>query len=144
MVSTGDLMARNVSILVVDDEEDIQEVLREILEPEGYAVTAAKSGSEALAALKQDRGFSLVLLDFRLHDISGFDFVAAVGGELLGKVPVVMLSATAGLKQLKLPPGVVGAICKPFDIEELLEAVQRYIRGSSPDIPSLRDFPEVS
>src|SRR5262249_60832990 len=65
------------SILVVDDDPSIRELLRQDLEAEGYAVREARDGAEALAAMRAARP-GLVLLDIMMPGLNGFDLAAVV------------------------------------------------------------------
>jgi CheY-like chemotaxis protein len=124
------------SILIIDDDEEIQTILRAILESEGYDVVAARSGCEALELLRSRMDVSLVLLDFRLPDMSGLDLASNLEKEARDLAPIVLLSADSGLKALQFPPSVVGVVKKPFELDELLGAVKRFRRPC--------EYPEVS
>ncbi len=138
-------MKKNHSILIIDDEEGIQSALKEILELEGYSLATASTGQEALEILGCKSDFSLILLDFRLPDMSGFEFVGKMESETSAKTPIILLSAATGLKQMMFPPGIIDAICKPFEIEELLLVIQQFFDGlGAPSMPNNHDAPKVS
>jgi CheY-like chemotaxis protein len=135
-------MPRDHSILIVDDAEDIQSVLKEVLELEGYSVTSAATGGQALELLKKNNSFSLMLLDFRLPDMSGFEFVEKLEKEIQARMPIILLSANTGLRHLSPPPGIIEFVRKPFEIEVLLEALER-ICNSAATVENA-PFPKVS
>jgi len=90
-------------------------VCRVNLEAAGFEVIVAETGSEALAACERERP-DLVLLDVMLPDLGGFEVA-----ERLGDVPVVFISARAGLEDLERGRllGAIDYVTKPFDPIEL-------------------------
>jgi DNA-binding NtrC family response regulator len=99
-------------ILIVDDEEEIRESLRTLLELEGYEVEVASSGEEGLARLG-DRAFDLVLLDLALHDHSP-------------QLSVIMITAYGTVENAvrAMQCGASNFIQKPWDNEKLLADVR--------------------
>lgn len=136
-------MNQKVSILTVEDEEDIRFVLREILKLEGYAVDEAGTGEEALSFLRSGREYSLILLDLRLPDMTGLEFAGRVAEEGLPKSPIVLLSANPAIKQLPVPLDVVGAVGKPFDMDVLLATIERF-RKRDQSLSGDQRYSEVS
>ena len=118
-------------ILVVDDDINIGDLLQEALEGEGYRVSRAYSGTEAVLALEQARP-DLVLLDLMLPGIDGYQ----VCRELRTKsnVPIIMLSAKGEIfdKVLGLELGADDYIIKPFDSKELVARVKAVLRRYQP------------
>jgi CheY-like chemotaxis protein len=111
-------------ILVVDDDEDVQFVVTEVLKEGGYDVRAVKCGRAALAAVSQDKP-CLILMDLRLPDLSG----KQVAEMLLASdqaIPILMFSAGKPDAEWSTRLGVVGWLAKPFDLDDLLEAVEPY------------------
>jgi len=117
-------------LLIVEDDAENNQILREYLEEHGYQCTQAFSGSEGklLFALQQ---FDLVLLDLMLPGISGEELV----GVFSKKVPVIVLSAKSGLESKVdvLSAGADDYICKPFDLPELLVRIQVQLRRRERD-----------
>ena len=129
-------------ILYVEDDEVLSFVTKDNLELNGYKVTHAKDGKEAIKCFKKDN-FDLCLVDVMLPEIDGF----AVAGEIRSRhsqIPIIFLTAKS-LKEDKLKGLKLGAddyITKPFSIEELLLKIEiflkrRYIAGSQ-DLPILK------
>ena len=86
------LMAKE-TILVVEDEEDIRELLKYNLEKEGYQVFGAATGEEALQAVR-DRRPDLILLDLMLPGIDGLEVCRRIRGEAQTQhLPIIMLTA---------------------------------------------------
>lgn len=114
-------------ILVIEDNPEMQELVRIILEQEGYVVLSAKTGNEAISVLQSNSNISLALLDCRLPDMSASTFLERKEHERIGEgVPIIFFSAAVDLLQMKLPPSVVGTITKPFHISELLKVVEKF------------------
>ena len=129
-----------ISVLVVEDDRNIAELLQMYLEKEGYAVTVAADGGQGLSkfrAIKPD----LVLLDVMMPVMDGWAVCKAIRAE--GKTPVIMLTAksetddkVAGLKY-----GADDYITKPFEMKEVLARIEAVLRRSdsiSTEKPSRR------
>lgn len=120
-------MNSNISVLVVEDDWDINGLLCKILEKEGYSVRAAYSGTEAKMCVEQ-YDYDLILLDLMLPGVSGEELI----GEIRRKkvMPIIVISAKVELEDkievLKL--GADDYICKPFDINEVLARVEAQLR----------------
>jgi two-component system, OmpR family, KDP operon response regulator KdpE len=116
-------------ILVVDDEAAIRRMLSVALEPSGFAVSQAESGTVALDAVRRNEA-DLMLLDLGLPDLNGLDVIRRI--RLAGSaIPIIVLSSRAD-ESGKVEAFDLGAddyLTKPFGIEELLariRALQRY------------------
>ncbi len=111
-------------ILIVDDDVHIGNMLTEVLEREGYAVSRAYSGTEALLVLKGSRP-DLVLLDLMLPGLTGEEVLGR-----LSSIPVVVVSAKADVdsKVGLLTLGAVDYVTKPFDVRELLARIRVVLR----------------
>jgi two-component system, OmpR family, alkaline phosphatase synthesis response regulator PhoP len=107
-------------ILLVEDEKSLQEIILLNLEMEGYCVTVASDGKEALGYESQLNQFDLIVLDVMLPHVSGFDVCRSFRSK--SNVPILFLSAkgttTDRIAGLKL--GANDYLPKPFDLEELL------------------------
>src|SRR5438270_5238462 len=110
-------------ILVVDDDPTILATVAEVLDMEGFAVVTAANGAEALAAVDQ-RQPSLVLLDMRMPVLDGWGFMRAVRERGL-TLTVVVMTAAADARRWGREIGAQAVLAKPFDIDELVRAVQR-------------------
>lgn len=113
-------------ILIIDDDIHINEMLEDVLRREGYEVSHAYSGTEALLILKDSKP-DLILLDLMLPGINGEEVLPKITG-----FPVMVLSAKAGLddKVSLLKGGAVDYVTKPFEIEELLARIWAHLRQS--------------
>ncbi len=116
-------------ILIIDDEEDIREVLKAVLEMQGYKVLLASNGLEGIDKLRKNMdSLSLVLLDVMLPDINGFQIIQIIRKE--SSVPVIMLTAKDRNtdKILGLELGADDYVVKPFDTLELLARIKAVLR----------------
>jgi CheY-like chemotaxis protein len=112
-------MAHRASVLVVDDDEAIREVIAEVLRDEGYRVTCAENGVQALRELQAEHHPDLVLLDLMMPVMSGWEVLEQIQtSEELSRIPIVVVSAMAA-------PGVREHLAKPIDLEHLLDTVGR-------------------
>ena len=111
-------------ILIVDDDIPIGDLLQEALAGEGYAVTRAYSGTEAVLALERRRP-DLVLLDLMLPGLSGEAVLPLLAG-----IPVIVVSARADVdsKTALLLGGAADYVTKPFVLRELLARVAVRLR----------------
>lgn len=115
-------------VLVVDDDRDIRETLQELLEQEGYEVETARNGAEALTLARRERP-AVILLDLFMPVMDGLEFrrVQTEDPEL-ADIPVVVVSAAAGMEARIGELGVAGYLEKPLRIEQLFDTVTRYCR----------------
>lgn len=112
-------------ILIVEDDTNINNLLREALSKEGYSCEQAFSGTEAKLLLNmQEHGYELVLLDLMLPGISGEAVLEEIRKK--GNLPVIVLTAKDSLdeKVEVLTSGADDYITKPFEIREVLARVQ--------------------
>lgn len=119
--------ATKASILLVEDEENLQEALKLNLELEGYEVTSAFTGSEALQKV-QGEYFDLIILDVMLPELDGITVTETIRVQN-NEVPILILSArnASSDRVLGLKKGADDYLTKPFNLEELLLRVQKLI-----------------
>lgn len=112
-------------ILAVDDDNDIVDIIRIILEDEGYEVATLTNGNNVLSEIAAFRP-DLILLDVMLGGIDGREVCKAIKEDSNYKdIPVVMISASHNLHNLlKLPGSPNDFIAKPFDIDHLIKKVK--------------------
>ncbi len=117
-----------MTILVVDDQPAIRDVLTEILTDEGYPVVAATNGLEAITHLHESAELPhLTLLDLRMPVMSGWEFLREVRQDpALASIPVVVMTAGTTLEHDLLKAGATAYILKPIDINSFLRTVQQY------------------
>ena len=120
--------AGNRVVLVVDDDEQIREVVREVLEEEGYEVWQAQHGEEALAVLDEREAARagrpvVILLDLHMPVMDGWRFVHEYGQCPTPRAAVVAFTASKIQGEVA---GTAATVRKPFVMEELVEVVRRY------------------
>jgi DNA-binding response OmpR family regulator len=117
------------TVLVVDDEFDILEAVKGILELEGYRVLGASNGAQALSAMQQAQP-DLVLADLMMPVMDGLELLKAMrADERLSRVPVVLMSALQP-RVSQQEHGWRAFLQKPFDLEALLARVHEH--GGAP------------
>jgi two-component system chemotaxis response regulator CheY len=123
-------------VLVVDDEDDVREALRMVLEEAGYRVGEASDGAAALDYLRAHDGTRVVLLDLMMPTFSGEQFLAAKRREpALGDPAIVVVSASTRerLEQTVAEHGLAGFLRKPVQLEALLATVEQHCGGQRPE-----------
>ena len=115
--------ATNHTVLVVEDEEDLREMMREALELNGYAVVTAADGRQALERLSGIEQLCLVLIDLLMPGMNGWDvFKELKGRSEFHGVPIVVYSSVAD----RAPNGATRVLQKPLTFGELLSTVREY------------------
>lgn len=116
-------------ILVIEDDTDINNLIRRILKKQGYRVTQCFSGTEACLRLELEQ-YDLLILDLMLPGMSGETLVCKIREEMRTEVPILILSARSALtdKVRLLTTGADDYMTKPFEPEELLARVYACLR----------------
>ena len=124
------MVAKKISILLVEDEENLQEALKLNLELEDYEVTSVYDGIEALKAVGQEH-FDLMILDVMLPELDGISVCERIRLEN-NDIPILMLSAknSSADRVLGLKKGADDYLTKPFNLEELLLRVSKLVKKS--------------
>jgi CheY-like chemotaxis protein len=121
-------MTKKQKILIVDDEPELVEELSLILTEEGYAVTAAPDGLQAVELFREG-SYDLVLMDVKMPEMNGVDAlheILAINPE--AKVVIITGSFAQNLSAQALEDGAVAALFKPFDPEVLLETIKKLVQ----------------
>lgn len=104
-------------VLVVDDEPDVQDFVRMVLEQGGYDVACADNGEQALARIRDDKP-DLVVLDLMMPVMDGWTVLEELGGKLPPPVVVILSAAADAIRAERA--GASGCISKPFRPAHLL------------------------
>lgn len=120
-------MPEKSRILVVDDAEALRTVLSTELTSEGYEVSTAADGGEAIELVK-DNNYDLVLLDIKMPNVDGFEVLKFVKGNK-PDVKVIMLTGFADLKNAieSKRLGAEDFVSKPYDLVDLLTTIERVL-----------------
>ena len=111
------------TLLIVDDEEDILEIISEYAKQEGYIVFKARNGKEAIKLFTENK-VDLIILDVMMPELNGYDVARKIINDK--KIPIIMLSAKSEeddkLKGFDL--GIVDYVTKPFSPRELMARIK--------------------
>jgi DNA-binding response OmpR family regulator/anti-sigma regulatory factor (Ser/Thr protein kinase) len=120
---------QTATLLIVEDDPDIQSALQDIFTLAGYTPIVASSGAAALEILEHEP-VDLIVLDIMLPDMSGYAICEQVRGSMLGQAPIVMLTALTQSSNVVqgLSAGADDYIKKPFIPSELLLRVQNLLQ----------------
>ena len=125
------MLESSASALVVEDDDQMAEVLRFMLEREGYSVQVAPDGRTALRLIDTVQAPAIVLLDVMLPHVDGYELLARMrGSESWGSVPVIIVSARSQEQDIVrgLDAGADDYIAKPFKPEELRARIRRLVK----------------
>jgi CheY-like chemotaxis protein len=115
------------TVLIVEDEEDLRELMQTALESRGYAVVTAEEGGEALLKLEHLERPCLVLLDLLMPGMNGWEFYTKMRERpSLEGIPVIVHSSASD----RAPAGVTQVIQKPITFDRLLAVVSKYCAAS--------------
>ena len=113
-----------MKVMIVDDETDIRESLKELFEDEGYEVTTAANGAEALQQLASGSLPCAVVLDLIMPVVGGVEVYAQMQADpRLAQIPVIISTSDPS----RAPSGVL-IMKKPIDLNRLLNTVQRHCK----------------
>ena len=130
------------TVLVVDDEDDIRELVRINLELDGHRVICAADGDEALDALRRDAP-DLVLLDVMMPGLDGWEVLGSIKAESdagLAQTPVMMVTArTDDLDRIRgAIEGAIQYVTKPFQVGQLRQMVRDALESDEPELVTRR------
>ncbi len=123
-----------LEILIIDDSVSVRRVLTKTLREQGWNVTAAKDGLEALEILNtMHRAPDAILVDIEMPRMDGYDFMVALRSEArFVDLPAIMLTSRGGEKHRRKAAdvGVTDFIIKPYEEEELIGAIRCHVAAS--------------
>ena len=138
-------------ILVVDDSPTIRKVVASILTSKSYDAVTAEDGQDALIKIKSGVEFDLILLDFVMPRMNGYQFCRELRAHPeRANVPVVLMSAKGDKirGQFVQQTGAIDAITKPFDARGLIAVVEgalkKHQEGRGPVVPEAGAMPDES
>jgi len=120
-----------VSVLIVDDDLQLRKALTRALKVYGFETDSAGGYGEALACLAR-RPYDVVITDLRMGDRDGLDLLAALRDSSYSARPILMSAyASAKDSQRALELGAIRVLCKPFEIREMIDAIERALDSST-------------
>ncbi len=115
-------------ILLIDDEQDLVKMLKTRLEASGFAVVTASDGEVGLQKWEQECP-DLIILDITMPQMDGYTFICeSKQNKNLKKVPIIVLTAREGMKDLFMWEGVRDYLVKPVDDKKLLVKISELLR----------------
>ncbi|MDH1629386.1 response regulator [Pseudomonas mosselii] len=115
------------SILIVDDEYLIADILGFALEDEGYLVEKASNGRKALEALREKR-VDLVITDYMMPVLNGEELLNAIRDELqMADLPVILMSGAQASQGRACPGRFAAVFDKPFDMDRMIATVRELL-----------------
>ena len=124
--------------MVVDDDEDIREMAKLLLESEGHRVTTAADGLDAWRQLEAGESPSLILLDLMMPRMDGEQFLHTLRASARASIPVVIMSGHSAASAVARELEANACLTKPIELEDLLEMVRRFVRAEAPSTPAHR------
>jgi two-component system chemotaxis response regulator CheY len=117
----------NRDVFVVEDDADIRDMIRQILELEGYSVRTASDGHDALMQIRHGEPPRVILLDLMMPGMNGWEFRSAqLDDPSLASIPVIVLSGDGTVAAKAGTMNAAGFLRKPVDLSTLLETVGRF------------------
>jgi two-component system cell cycle response regulator DivK len=116
-------------ILVIEDQEDNRQIVRDLLSATGYGLVEAVTGEEGVAAAKRERP-DLILMDIQLPGIDGYEATRRIKADpALQKIPVIAVTsyALSGDDQKAFAAGCDGYVTKPFSPRQLLAKIREFL-----------------
>jgi CheY-like chemotaxis protein len=114
-----------MSVMVVEDDADIRDAIAELLLENGYLVTVAEHGAEALRLLREN-GACTIVLDLMMPIMDGVDFrQAQLADRSISGIPFILLTSRIDWSERGRALGALACLQKPFAPQDLLQAVER-------------------
>lgn len=115
------------TVLVIEDDLELLDLVAFVLEDEGYRVEKASDGLEGLRAVERKMP-DLIILDMKMPVMNGWQFASEFKARYNGRAPIVVLTAGANARRNAEEIGAQGWIGKPFELDELVATVRRFTK----------------
>ncbi len=120
-------MGENARIIIIDDDKSIRQVLKTILEEEGYVVDTADTGKEAVLKTNE-KAYNLALIDIRLPDIEGIDLILKIKDTTPRMRKIIVTGYPTIQNAMEAVNRQADAfILKPFDVERVLQTIREQL-----------------
>ena len=126
-------MPGKATILYVEDDPNNRNLVRRVLEADGYQLLDAPNANQALNSL-QNNQIDLILMDINMPEMDGYSLTAQIRASArYAKIPIVAITANVmrGDRERSLKAGCDGYIQKPIDIDLLSQQVERFLRSAN-------------
>src|ERR1051326_8539461 len=127
------MTGNSAPILIIDDDADIRDVLKIVLEANGYCVRLASDGLDGLAKLQTGTPPAMILLDLMMPRMDGEQFMEQMRAKRLGEIPVVIMSGNLPGGKSQNQFGAASCLNKPVEYNELLKTVRQFAPAHSSD-----------
>ena len=125
-------MTRNTpTILIVEDDADIRDLMKIFLEADGYQVDVASDGVDAFGRLQAGVRPAVILLDLMMPRMDGEQFLKQIRLSPFAKIPVVIISGHSIARKKARELNAAGCLMKPVEFNELLKTVRRFALARS-------------
>lgn len=122
------------TVMIVDDDSDIRELMKMVIESEGYHVDVASDGLDALRQLQSGARPELILLDLMMPGMDGEQFLKEIGLNHCRNTPIVIVSGHAGAQQKADELRAACCLMKPIECDELLKAIRKFAAPVNEDM----------
>src|SRR2546427_12110035 len=115
------------TILIVEDDADIRELMKIFLEADGYRVNLAADGLDAFEELRAGPRPALILLDLMMPRMDGEHFLERLRGSRFANIPVIIMSGHCAAERKAEELSVVQCLMKPVEVDQLLKTVRQFV-----------------
>jgi CheY-like chemotaxis protein len=119
-------MKNTSTVLIVEDDEDIRELMKILLEGDGYQVNVAVDGLDAFEQLQTGARPTLILLDLMMPRMDGEQFLKQIHSSRFSNTPVIIMSGHNATQKKADEHDVACWLMKPVELDDLLKAVRRF------------------
>ena len=116
----------STTILIVDDDADIRDMMKLFLETDGYQVIAAADGQDALEQLQRVRP-GVIVLDLTMPDMDGEEFLQRMRATRFARTPVIIMSGRDSSQDKAQELHAAACVKKPVDLDELLKTIRQIV-----------------
>ena len=122
----------DISILLVDDEQEFLDVMHKRLNKRGFHVYTSNTGQDAIQKLRENN-FSMAVLDLKMHDMDGLE-ILKIFKKMVPGLPVVMLTGHGSEEAARegIALGAFDYLIKPCDFDNLVQVLNAAINGDGP------------
>ncbi|HNN14737.1 MAG TPA: response regulator [Anaerolineales bacterium] len=121
------------TILYVEDNPDNRNLIRRVLNAEGYALVEAANANQAIERISSEK-IDLILMDINMPEMDGYTLTAKIKQmEKYSRIPIIAVTANVmrGDREKSLEAGCDGYIQKPIDIDTLAQQIERFLRSTN-------------